>query len=69
MLLQIMLSYIQDGSDAKDKNKIVLLAHDRDFGASLKGSGVDMAEAFDLFLKMAKEAGYVFRYGNLGKGN
>ena len=65
--MQIMLSYMQDGSDAKDDNKIVVLAHDRDFGAPLKSSGIDMAKAFDLFLKMAKEAGYVFRYVNLGE--
>ena len=45
----------------KDDGKIVILAHDRDFGESTKGNKLDMKKALDKFLKMAKKAGFVFR--------
>ena len=55
-----MLAYVAD-ANTKDKDKIVVLAHDRDFGAPLDGSNLDLNSAFDKFVKMAKEAGFVFR--------
>ena len=55
-----MLAYVVDTS-TKDKDKIVVLAHDHSFGPPLEGSSLDMAAALDRFLKMAKEAGFVFR--------
>ena len=58
---QFMLASLGDGSDTKDKNKIVVLAHDRDFWPRPNEGDLDMAAAFGKFLKMAKEAGYVFR--------
>ena len=49
-----MLSYLGDGFQARDEGKIVVLAHDHDFGAPLKGSTLDMAAALDRFLKVCK---------------
>ena len=58
---QIMLSSLGDGTNTKKEGKIVVLAHDQEFGADLKGGNVDMAVALDRFIKLAKEAGFVFR--------
>ena len=45
---------------AKDEDKIVVLAHDREF-APPRGGSVNMRVALEKFIAMAKQAGFVFR--------
>ena len=63
MLLQTPLAYVIDSiNSSKEEGKIVVLAHDREFGAPTKGeSDLDLAVALDLFIKSAKKAGFTFR--------
>jgi peptidoglycan/xylan/chitin deacetylase (PgdA/CDA1 family) len=52
---QNMLANLDDGSDSRVDNKIVVLSHDAQW------AGDNNAEILDHFIKMAKMAGYQFR--------
>ena len=57
--LQRMLAQLMD-VQSKDDDKIVVLAHDREF-APPRGGSVNMRVALEKFIAMAKQAGFVFR--------
>ena len=56
---QRMLAQLMD-VQSKDDDKIVVLAHDREF-APPRGGSVNMRVALERFIVMAKQAGFVFR--------